>query len=141
MVTFPLIILRFIRVSSPSTLNSFCAALFNSPNLSRTADTFFFFGGRAVFLNRAGIIQSFNAFFPGVHNRIVNVAGFDVAVQIIHQLNRNAGVNPLVNPRHYLNNQLLAEIAVFLIEPEFVLDKRRTVRHAALAVVLNKNLL
>lgn len=106
--------------------------------LSCAADAFFFFQGRTVFLNGAGVVKGFDVFFPGIHNGFVNVNGFDIAIEVIHQFNRNAGVNPFVYARHNVDNDFLVYVAVFLIKPKLVANERRTVGNAALAMGFNK---
>ena len=106
--------------------------------LAGATDAFFFFGGGAVFLNGAGVVKGFEAFLPGIHNGVVDVNSADVAVEVVHQLNRNAGVYPFVYAGHNVNYGLLVDVFVFLIKPEFVADKRRAVGNGAFAVSLDK---
>ena len=80
-------------------------------------------------MNGAGVIEGFYILFPGAHNRVINISGADVAVKIIHQLNGNAGIYPLVNMGHHVYYRFLADVAIFLIKPEFFPNKRRAVRN------------
>ena len=85
-------------------------------------------------MNGAGVVKCFYVFFPGIHDGVVNVYSPDIAIEVVHQLNGDAGVYPFIYAGHDIDDNLLADVFVFLIKPEFVADKGRTIGNAAFAV-------